>query len=341
MEQTQAASSPAEVVDVFNGKSPTLAEYNHFRQSGEVPQRFKPEPAESAPAAAPEQTVESEDEESESASESESEQSQEQPQKGSGAEKRIKQLLAEKKELQRKLEAAAKPTQTDPSPAPAAQPKVPQNYQEYRQSFKPSEWIAEYAKRNPQASYEDANAAMADHLLDARDHFRSIEQRTQAEKQALDAKVNDAKERYENFDEIKTSFLAKTISDKGTPLIPVQVLSIINDSDYLADVLYTIGSDEAELAKFVAMAKATPNKAIRYVARVEALIAEELAKPKETPVRGQNGQFQAPEPKKTAAPKPPSPVGGVNARGFDVNDMSLSAEEWARKRNAELAKRKA
>ena len=44
-EQTQAASSPAEV-DVFRGETPTLAEYNAYRDKGEVPERFKP--AESA-----------------------------------------------------------------------------------------------------------------------------------------------------------------------------------------------------------------------------------------------------------------------------------------------------
>ena len=333
MEQTPAASSPAEA-DVFQGQSPTLAEYNQYRQNGEVPERFKPaEPAEPAPADAPEEKVD------EPEPDSEPEEAQEQPQKGSGAEKRIKQLLAEKKELQRKLEAAAKPTQTDSSPAQA--PSQPQNYQEYRQAFKPSLFIEEYAKAHPDASYEDANAAMADHLLDVRDHFKGIEARVSAEKQALEAKVNEAKERYEDFDEIKTSFLSKVLSDKGAPLIPVDVLSLINDSDYLADVLYVIGSDEAELDKFVKMAKSNKNEAIRYVTRVELGIADELAKAKgskETPERGENGQFKpkAPEKRQTSAPKPPSPVGGSSSRAFDVSDESLSADAWAKARNKQL-----
>ena len=336
MAETTAASSPAEVADVFNGQEVSLSEFSKYREDGTLPERFKPaEPAESAPADAPEETAETEDE-PESEPEAEA---QEQPQKVSPAKKRIKQLLAEKKELQRKLEAAAKPTQPDSSTAQA--PRAPQNYQEYRQAFKPSAFVEEYAKAHPEASYEDANAAMADHLLDVRDHFKAIETRVNAEKQALESRVSEARDRYADFDEIKDNFLAKTISDKGTPLIPLPVLSMINDSDVMAHLLYTIGSDPAELAKFVDMAKSNPNKAIRYVTKVESLIAEELAKPKETTARGEDGKFKssAPEKPKTQAPKPPSPVGGGSSRAFDVNDESLSTDEWFRKRNAEVARK--
>lgn len=335
MEQTQAASSPAEV-DVFNGEQPTLAEYQQYRQSGEVPARFKPaEPAESAPADPPKED-DAEPEEAEAAPESDPEETQEQPQKGSAAEKRIKQLLARNKELERQL-AAPKQTQSDPSPA---RPQQPQNYAEYRKTFKPSEWITEYAKANPEASYEDANAAMADHLSDVRDHFRRIEERVNAAKQALDKLQEEARERYEDFDEIKSRVVSRFVTDKGMPNIPPQVYEVIDTSDVLADLLYTIGSDEEELDKFVAMAKASPSKAIRYVAKVESLIAEELAKPKDTPARGNDGKFIAPEKRQTAAPKPPSPVGGGTSRAFDVSDENLSPEEWMRQRNAQIAKRR-
>lgn len=339
MENQTAVAASSAADDVFGGIEPTFDEYNSYRQTGELPARFKPvEPAESAPADAPEETEESEGEEPEPEPESDPEEAQEPPQKGSGAEKRIKQLLAEKKELQRKLEAAAKSdVRSDPSSAQAAQ-QAPQTYEDWEKQFEPEKWIEEYTKQNPQASYERANAAMFTHMLNAREHFRSIEQRVQAEKQALDAKLSDARERYEDFDEIKSDFLSKAISPKGVPLLPLQVLGIINDSDVLPDLLYTIGSDDAELAKFVEMAKTNPNKAIRYVARVESLIAEELAKPENTSARGEDGKFKAPE-RKTSAPKPPVLVSGSSSRAFDVSDESLSAEEWASKRNAELQKR--
>jgi hypothetical protein len=87
------------------------------------------------------------------------------------------------------------------------------------------------------------------------------------------------------------------------------------------------------LPKFLAMAKSDPFKALDYIAVTENLIREELAK-------GGKGESEAPE-RKTTAPKPPSPVSGASSRAFDVSDESLSAEEWARKRNAQIAKKKA
>ena len=50
MAETQAVSSPAEAADPFEGQTPTLAEFNEYRNSGELPERFKPAVAESAPA---------------------------------------------------------------------------------------------------------------------------------------------------------------------------------------------------------------------------------------------------------------------------------------------------
>ena len=44
-------------------------------------------------------------------------------------------------------------------------------------------------------------------------------------------------------------------------------------------------------------------------------------------------------PRTTKAPKPPSPVGGSSSRAFDVNDESLSNNEWMRMRNADLKRR--
>jgi hypothetical protein len=50
-----------------------------------------------------------------------------------------------------------------------------------------------------------------------------------------------------------------------------------------------------------------------------------------------NGTPKAP--RKTSAPKPPSPVGGSSSGVFDVNDENGSADEWMHRRNAELARR--
>jgi hypothetical protein len=45
------------------------------------------------------------------------------------------------------------------------------------------------------------------------------------------------------------------------------------------------------------------------------------------------------EKKTTKAPKPPAPVGGSSSRAFDVSDESTSADEWFRRRNADLKRR--
>ena len=339
-ETTQAASSPA---DVFNGEQVSLAEFSKYREDGTIPERFKPaDPAESAPADESKET-----EQSDIDPDSDPDEAQEQPHKDSPAEtpadKRIKQLLAERYQLRRKLEEVTKQdARPDSSPAKPTQPPAPpQNYQEYRQAFKPSAFIEEYGKQNPDATYEDANAAMADHLFEVRKHFDVIESRVNAAKQALDSKVSEAKERYEDFDDIKQLVISKFVSDKNTPLIPPNVYEVIDTSDVIVDLLYTLGSDESELDKFVKMAQTNPTKAIRYVAKLENLIAEELAKPKEAPARGEDGKFKssAPEKPKTQAPKPPSPVGGGSSRAFDVSDDSLSPEEWMRQRNAQLARK--
>ncbi len=324
-----AASSAAEVEDVFRGEAPTLAEYAHYRQSGELPARFKPETTETAdsePADAPEETVESEGDEPESEPESDPEEAQEPPQKPlTGAEKRIKQLLAEKKELQRKLEATAKQdVKPESSTAqPVAQPKT---YQEWRNTFKPAQWIEDFAKKNPEATYEDANAAMADHLGDVREAFRDRAQAEARQRAEIDSKVEEARSRYEDFDDVIQPTLKAVLENEK---ISPTVKAMLNDSDVLPDVLYALGTGE-DLDK---LAKLPPGKQVRYMAALEAGIIEEFA-------GGEKKAEKAPEKPKTNAPKPPSPVTGASSRAFDVSDESLSAEEWMRKRNAQLEKRK-
>lgn len=347
MEQTQAASSAAE--DVFRGESVSFDEFSRYRADGTLPERFKPaEPAaESAPADAPEETVESAPEKGESDPDSETEvEDQEPPQKGSGAEKRIKQLLARTKELERRLDEAAKQGAKPDSP-PAqpqqAQQQPPQNYQEWRKAFKPAEWVSQYIKDNPEASYEDANATMADYLADVRDGFKSREQAFAEQKRKWDAQISEAAQRYEDFESVKGEFAAKVVADQQ---IPLAIKEMLNDSDVLPDLVHAIASDPAELAKFVALAKNSPTKAARYIAAKEAEIEAKLPTGSAVP-RNEKGQFtgkepdsgKAPEKRQTQAPRPPTPVSGGSSRGFDVSDESLSPEEWMRKRNQQIRSR--
>jgi hypothetical protein len=332
-ETLEAASSPAEV-DVFNGEQPSLAEYSQYRESGELPERFKPAEI-AAPAPVEEKT---EGEVPESVPDSEPEQQQEKDKgkpKGKTAEDRIAQLEATIERIKR---GAGLERKTEVAPV-TEQPKAPESYADYRKSFKASEWIAEYAKQNPEAAYEDATAAMADHLADVRDQFRSIEQQRQAQTKELNDKVADARARYgEKFDEVLRPTLDTIVSNAR---INPNVKAMINDSEVVADLIFTIGSDQKTLDSFVAMAETNPGKALRYIAIVENGIVEELAGQGEEKPRDEAGKFTAsPAKPKTSAPKPPSPVSGVSTGAFDVSDESLSPEDWMRKRNADLSKRK-
>lgn len=312
-QQTQAASSPAE--DVFGGQNPTFDEFNSYRQTGELPARFKPaEPADPAPADAPEEKVD----EAEIAPESDPEEAQEPPQKGSPAQKRILQLLADKKELQRKLDAAAKPdAPPDPSPEPAQQ-----------QSSRPKPDDTKPDGTPKYKDWEDYNEALIDWKAGEKIAQFQYAQQQQAQLQVLKSKLDEARTRYDDADSVIFP-AAQTILDAQ---IPPAIKEIFAQSEHFVDLCFVVGSDPAEMAAFIALARTNPRAALGKVFEYERGIASELAKAKE-PDGG-----KAPEKKSTSAPKPPSPVSGGSQRAFDVSDESLSPDDWARKRNKQLGK---
>lgn len=320
---TQAASSPAEVEDVFQGQNVSLDEMNRYRQDGELPARFKPAEEESASAAddASEETMESADDESETESESETEEAQEQQPKGSAA-KRIKQLLAKTKELERQL-AAKQDVKTESS---TPQPEAPQYaHPKPTADDKKADGTPKYE------TYEDFTEALGRW---AAKEERASWEREQAQQQALSTlktTMEEARSRYEDADEVIFP-TAQTIQNAK---IPLAVKEVFAQSDNFIDLCYVVGSDPDELEEFISLAQSNPRAAIGKVFDYERGIQEELAKPRDA-----KGKF-TPEKKQTKAPKPPATVGGSSSRAFDVSDESLSPEEWMRKRNADLKKRQA
>lgn len=315
--QAAAASSPAEAEDVFQGQEVSLSEFNKYRADGELPERFKTaEQSDPAPDDTPEET-ETEAEEPEPEPDSEPEEAQEQvPDKTA---KRIKQLLAERHELQRKLDAATK-TDVKPessTPQPSAFPKpTPED--------KNPDGTLKYA------TYEDVVEAIGRW---AAKEERSTWEREFAEKQALSAlktTLDQARERYDDADEVIFPAAQAVQNAK----IPLAVKEVFAQSKDFIDLCYVVGSDPDELKKFIALAERDPRAAIGKVFEYERGIQEEL-----TP-RDDKGKFVAPAPKKTSAPKPPSTVGAGSSKAFDVSDESLSPEEWMRKRNSDVAKRR-
>jgi hypothetical protein len=317
--ETQAAPSPAEEQDPFNGIAPTLTEWNKYRQSGDVPERFKAEPAEPAPAAEP-----AEGEKPENEPETAPDNEQEPPEGiGNKARRRFEKLLAEKKDLERKLAQQAKP---DEKPAPSAAPQT--------QQIAPTRQKPTLADKNDDGTLkysdyatfvEDLGTWSAEQTL----HKARVAELQQKQSEQIQENIETARRRYgDEFDEVIEPTAGAIM---GNASIPVEVKRMMAQSDVLPELVYTIGTDQKTMKELERLAKANPSQAIRYIATLEVGIREELAaepEPKETP-----------EPKKsTAAPKPPAPVNGPSSRAFDVSDDSLSPEEWARKRNAQLAR---
>lgn len=350
MPQTNAAeSSPAEVTDPFQGRTDvTLAEWMEYRSNPEKHQQ--PAAATEEPAASQESEQSSEGEQPESAGESEApEEHQEQPKpKKLTAEGRIAQLNA----TIEKLWAADEPDTIKIAQLEATKDKI-----EHRAGFKrkteaapvaqPQAQPAQAPPTRPKPTIEDKNAdgtpkyagegayeAWFEDLADWKAEQRIVqvqrEYAQQAQLREFQAKMEAAIERYPDFAAVADPFAGEIATNKQ---IPDFVKDMLRSSDLFPDLVYTIADDAEERAKFMRMAQANPTQAARYIAALESGIREELA------TAGKEAT-PAPEPKQTKAPKPVAPVGGGSSRAFDVNDESLSASEWARKRNEQLARRK-
>jgi hypothetical protein len=322
-EETQAASSPAEDVDVFNGEQPTMAEFDSYRKTGELPMRFKPaETAESATADAQEETEEAEETEETPEDAPDSAPDEDKQELKPKTARRIQQLLDKNKELERQLEAATKPTQAESSPAAAAQPEHTRP--------KPSAEDKDKDGKPKYETYEDFVEDLADWKAEQRHQTWQREQAEQKAQEALKVKLDESRARYEDADEVIFP-AAAAVSEAKIPLVVKEVFA---GSDLFTDLCYVVGSDPKELDKFLTLAQRNPREAIAKVFEYERGIREELAKDK-----GEAEGNKAPEVKKTSAPKPPSPVNGTSSRAFDVNDETLSPEEWARKRTAQLTRK--
>lgn len=292
-----AESSPAEVetpvaeADLSRGPLVDLTsdQRAEFRRTGNLPEPPKKAEAKSEP-----------DTESEPAAEADEPQEQESKPKTKpkqNAQERIAQL----KRTIEKIEAGAgiKPELKQEAKSELRrEPVAPQPVQ-----FTRPRPTTEDRKPDGKPAYETYEEFVED-LADWKAEQRiAAERRTQAEQQQIrevQEKAREARERYERFDEIIQPTVDRIIEDKGVYGV---VKQMINESEVLPDLMFTLGSDEAELAKFISLAKNDPGKALRYIALTESLIADRLSeKPKE--------QAEAPVKPRTAAPRPPSEVGG-------------------------------
>lgn len=317
-------SSPSPVVmEIERGPLVNLTseERTEFRKTGELPKQVTPDKEESAPSDPPKVA------EADAGDPPPPLTTQERTERDKAkATKRFNEIFEENKRLKAELEAN--------KPEPKVEPTA-----------KAVEQQPEYTRPKPTVGgngpdgkpYEDYEAYIEDFTdwkAEQRDAKNQREAAQQAQAKEFNSKVNEARSRYENFDEVVKPTATAINTDAG---IPQGIKDLLSESDYLPDFLFTLGSDPAELAKFVDMAKDTPGKAIRYIALTESLIAEEL-EGKKTPE-----SEEVPAKVQTKAPRPPSEAGGRAASPPDAelaavkaNDYRAASAEFTRKALAKL-----
>jgi hypothetical protein len=116
-----------------------------------------------------------------------------------------------------------------------------------------------------------------------------------------------------------TKAMEYAVERGATPYFFDTLGNIAADFENSEAVLYHLGENPEKLAAFSFL---TPDK-LKGVMRTLSQQLDAQQKPAAPP-----------------KPKPPAPVGArASASAFDVNDESLSADEWARQRNESLARR--
>ena len=307
-------SSPeVPVMDVSRGPlvDITSDQRAEFRRTGELPKQDPPKKQEEAAASSDAKPKG----EAKPAGESETPKTQENIERKpkQTAEERIAQLESTIEKIRKgagikETLAAAESSTAKPEPAPQPQYTRP----------KPA-IDGKGPDGKPYATYEDYIEDLTDWKTEQTDAKNQRVAAEQAQSKEFWSKVNESRTRYENFDEVVQPTATAINTDAK---IPAAIKQLLNESEVLPDILFTLGSDPAELAKFVKMAKETPGNAIRYIALTESLIAEELegkATPKaeETPAKP-----------KTQAPKPPSEVGGRAAAPPDALESAAKTNDF-------------
>lgn len=317
MENQTAVATPsaAETQPSFEIPRNGTPEYAQWRMTGELPEKkSEPKPADPAPAdAAKEQTTDD-------APDSAGKQQQEKPTKRRpDIEARFKQYTERIDRLERELEEARRPKQTQAEPSPA-RPRIEPTRPKPTVEAKNEDGTPKYS------TYEDYVEDLADWKAEQRLVTAQREQAARQQASQLQSKVDDARTRYgDQFDGVLAPTVNRIMGDQS---LSQTVKAMLNDSEVLPDLVFTLGSDAAALDSFLKMA---PGKQIRYVAALESGIQAELSK---TGSRNDKGQFQAqtepPTPAKRgpeSTPDPPIEIGHRGTGSMDESERALQAAQ--------------
>lgn len=238
-------------------------------------------------------------------------------------EARFKKLTDDHKDevarLQRELDEARKPkeTQADSSPARQAgkdsaepQPTRPRPTLE----DKGPDGKPKYPK------YEDYIEGLSDWKFEQALAKQQMEERTAQQRQTMGKQLEEARGRYMDFDSVTKPL----VQDLMKPEMSREVLAVVSDSPVLADLLYTIGGSEASKADFLEACRVNPGKALRVALLMEQEIVKELGKGKAADRKSGEAE-PAPVNLKPRAPKPPAEVGGRGTPGEDVLQSAAKA----------------
>jgi hypothetical protein len=288
-------SSPTEVPAMEVDRGPLVnlnpEQRQQYRKTGELPKE--------APAPSSEPNV------AKPAAESEAAKQQEKPKAKPTAEERIAQLESTIEKIKAKSgldkpKAESEPAKSEAKPIVQAKRPTPEDTK--------ADGTPKFATS---ADYEDA---LLDWKLEQREATKAATAQQEAHSKLLNEKLEDARTRYTNLDEVIQPAANVIYQD---PKISPVIKQMIGDSDLIVDLVFTIGNDQAELAKFVKMAQDDPGKAIRYIALTESLIAQELE------TRNTPAPEEPPAKSRTQAPKPPAEAGGRAATPPDSLQAAL------------------
>lgn len=326
MPETTAPAVPVETPDPFKGGETSFEEYSKYRKDGTVPERFKAETKEEPkePSEAKAETVEGKEPSKEAEQEKAEQERDEQgkfrkkveftPEQQEAFDRAFRKREAK---LRREFEERyAKTSEAQATPAEKAETADADETPTRPELPKVSEFkgtLEEYDKAV--AEYPAKLQAFLDHERQSQERAQSVAQRlTTSEAKAVKAHSDYQTEVEALYEDIRNDEEPKFRDDI--------IATIAEESEDPHELTYYLAKNRAEFRRIAAL---EPHQVLREVLKLE-LRMQAAPAPDKKPA----------EPK----PKPPAPVGArATSSAFDVNDTSLSPDEWARQRNEQLSKR--
>lgn len=332
-------ATPAVAVeqDVFQGQEPTFAEYSQYRKDGTVPERFKPAAAEPKQEEKPAATQEEAKTEGDKGA-SQSEQDKERDEQGKfkakneplftpDQQKAFDKAFARREaKLRREYDEriAAIESKQSQGAAPAKEPTQEAASSEPQPPEIPDITTFAGTAEEFQQALKDYPAKLAAYLDVKRTHEESA--KTLA-KRLADSEAA-ARKAHADFQEQFDGLIADVESGEEQKLSQHVLKAIAEDTDDPHGLTYYLATNREEYRR---LAELAPNQALKEVLKLEFKLQREKEPAKAAPAQEAN---QKPTSK---APPPVEPVAArQTSKAFDVNDESMSADEWAAKRNKQV-----